>query len=130
MGFSKETVSRIVVSLSYLQADPTTGETIRDEQGNATHNKCVFAFRRRTNGEAKEAARDAVAGSAPASVVDRVAALLIEAPTGFDDFPMDDRPLAERVREYFNDPDLLPFLDHALTAYMTRALPAELFRGF
>jgi len=34
-----------------------------------------------------------------------VALMLTVAPSGFEEFPADERPLPERVREYFDEPD-------------------------
>lgn len=38
-------------------------------------------------------------------LINMVAEMLYREPEGFDDFPRDERPLAERVREYFDDPE-------------------------
>lgn len=102
---------------------------LKDEDGQRKQIKCIFTFRRRYNSEAKAESGAAVIAEASLSNVDRLAKLLIEPPTGFDDFPMDDRPLEERVRDYFNDPDMQSFVTYAMEGFYLRALPAELFRA-
>lgn len=37
-----------------------------------------------------------------------------------------DRPLKDRMVDYFSDPQLYIFADHAIALYMRRAMPAEL----
>lgn len=51
---------------------------------------------------------------------------MITGVTGFDDFPTDERPLAERAKEYFDspeDPELETIISSVWTAYKVAAMP-------
>ncbi len=59
--------------------------------------------------------------------VEMVAQLMVSAPKGFSDFIIDDRPLAERFKEYFCDPEqpeLEPILVRVWREYKESAVPS------
>src|SRR5689334_16409195 len=80
MPTTKATAGRVLVTLHYLRPDngPVPGPPAYDVY--------TFPCRRRTNGQAKAAAGEAALSELPANV-EKMAGLLIEPPTGFDDFP-------------------------------------------
>jgi hypothetical protein len=56
-----------------------------------------------------------------------VSELATKAPEGFDDFPIDERPLPERMREYFDDaekPEFASIIFRAWNEYQAAAIPA------
>ncbi|MGA9769470.1 MAG: hypothetical protein WBV94_10545 [Blastocatellia bacterium] len=119
--FTKDNSGKVSVVLNYTQVI----------DGVEALNTCVFQCRRRKNHEAKEAARDFALQPQPAEInpsVDTLASVLLEAPQGFGDFPDDDRPLSERVVEYFNGTDLEIFALHAANEYRRLTWPVEFFR--
>jgi hypothetical protein len=127
MGFTKKNLGIIPVTLTYQVFDAETGELTGT-------NECKFKFRRRTNEEAKLDVRDETLDEAVTeSVLKRFSKLLIEEPIGFDDFPdgesqMTGKSLEERAYDYFKDPEMFVFADHAMTIWWRRVAPPELFR--
>ena len=122
MGMTKEKARRVTVTLHYPQPSNGDGPTVE------TYDVYTFPCRRRKNAEAKAAAGEVVLSELPPNVV-KLAGLLIEEPTGFDDFPSDERPLDERALEYFSDPDMEVFATHAVSQYYRLTMPEELFRA-
>lgn len=124
MSFTKDNSSKVSVVLTYtLVID-----------GTESLNKCVFECRRRKNHQANDAARDiALQPALPHQPdinpsVEQLASVLIHEPQGFADFPHDDRPLSDRVIEYFNGTDLEEFAVHAANEYRRLTWPVEFFR--
>lgn len=60
--------------------------------------------------------------------VERLARLLTQPPEGLDDFPMDDRPLGERVCEYFTG-KMEGWASDALAFRTQLIYPTQLFPG-
>ncbi len=60
--------------------------------------------------------------------VEMLAALATREPGGFNDFPADERPLADRMREYFADERMEAFVSAALNQYWSVALPRAYLR--
>ncbi len=50
-------------------------------------------------------------------LIKTVAAMLLRPPSGFDDFPQDERPLAERTLEYFDDAAQVEFESVIIAAW-------------
>jgi hypothetical protein len=117
MQFTKQKkVSTVSIRLIYpYHSDEETGEAIDFR----------FPMRRQTSGEADQDRTALSAGQL--TDLDRFCKLLVGEPVGFDDFPQDERPLAERAREYFSDGELSYFVSDALTAYGEVVSPRAFF---
>lgn len=89
-----------------------------------------FTLRRQTQKEADELAAQNLTANESADTLrlKRLALLLIEPPEGFDDFPTDDRPLGDRVMEYFTGDEMAGVVRTVLLQYDRALYPVELFR--
>jgi hypothetical protein len=58
-----------------------------------------------------------------------IALMLTREPSGFDEFPQDERPLSERVREYFDEPEQ-PELHAILVAAWNRYWEVSVPRAY
>lgn len=92
--------------------------------------KCLFKLRRETNADTNGLAMaSAVGAKVPFDLLFvRFCHLLAEPPVGFDDFPTDDRPMEERAREYFAEPEYLIIVRLVMAFYNRILFPAELFQ--
>lgn len=90
-----------------------------------------FTLRRQTQKEADELAAQNLTANESADTLrlKRLALLLVDPPEGFDDFPTDERPLGDRVMEYFTGDEMAGVVRTVLLQYDRALYPVELFRA-
>lgn len=117
MSFTKQKkVSTLSIRLVYpYHTDEATGEPVDFR----------FPMRRQSSGEADHDKAALSAGQM--TDIDRFSKLLVSEPVGFDDFPADERPIAERAKEYFSDEEISYFVTDALAAYGEVISPRAFF---
>lgn len=132
MGFTKAEMKReatvvVVYPHLYLERD-TAGNPLVDSDGRQIPKqfKYTFLISRKADQDLYDMER-ALGNGRKFSDVDRLARLLIREPEGFDDFPTDARPLADRAREYFADME--GWASDALIHRAEAIYPNQLFPG-
>jgi hypothetical protein len=128
MGIDKNFFSKpIPVPITFLK------NTV-NEKGEVIQEKVtmLFLLRREKNKEATEYAIASILGNGANAEELKLAHfcnLLIEAPTGFDDFPDDDRELKERAKEYFSGEQYEPLIRAIMIFYEQSTTPLEAYRS-
>lgn len=111
----------------------TLRKTVVDEVGNitTTDETLLFLLRREEQQEVDNSAQASILHTSSESDIRlaRFSELLTAEPAGLDDFPRDERPLAERAKEYFGYKCFDVLIRSAMVYYDKAAYPAELFRG-
>jgi hypothetical protein len=132
MGFTKAELVReapvVLVYELYFEKNED-GTPKLDEAGRRIQTKFRFPFliSRKADADLYEAER-ALGGGKKFTDLDKLARLLLREPEGFDDFPIDERPLADRVREYFAG-DMEGWASDALVYRTNLIYPTPLFPG-
>ena len=124
MGITKDYFKKPIIVTVTLR------ESVSGDDGQVTQieTQTLFKLRRESQREANDFAIASVVGDkASALRLERLAALLVESPSGFDDFPEDERPLIDRVRNYFDGEDLEAFVKAVLMLYDYQVIPREIY---
>lgn len=124
MGLTRDFFSQpIVIPCTILNSQLLEGELSQVQE------KLFFKLRRETNSDSAAAAMASIIGlnGSPELRFTRFCNLLAEPPMGFEDFPMDDKPLSERASEYFAGAEFEPIVRAVMIFYDRALYPAELF---
>lgn len=113
----------IIVPCSFVET------FIEDGKARQELRETFFSFKRETQGDSEASAIASVNGNAQANRLTRFCILLTEAPSGYVDFPSDERPLPERVAEYFGGDEMAVLVKGVLETYDRLKLPLEFYRS-
>jgi len=126
--------------VSFTKANNATAKEIAIEVRHPWHKEDVFVFhfpKRQPKPAAESEARFLGLGEEAREDEHRLAIIeavseMVTAVEGFDDFPQDSRPLPERFREYFDDPEQLELeqlVVSAWRAYRASAIPGAYLKS-
>lgn len=129
MGLTRDFFEQpIPVPITLLKNTVSDDKVVSQEKINM-----VFLLRREKNHEATEAAIASIVGNGANSAEVKLARfcnLLIEEPTGIDDFPKDERELKERAKDYFTGEQYEGLIRAIMIFYEQSTTPLEAYRSF
>lgn len=128
MGITKDFFSKpVVIPITLIE------NIINEETGEIEQSKIrlLFTLRRETHAEATEAAVQSVLQPETIGEVrfKQFCNLLQCEPSGFDDFPKDERPLRDRAKEYFTGDQYEPMIRTIMLFYEQATTPLEAYRS-